>query len=87
MAEGLDQIFLKKNEVAPFSGLLTPDYIDKKMHIDILFGKTCRKELKHCLIDNENLKEEANQNKKMWFLNGLGAGVFLATFTILLSHK
>src|SRR5690606_17185447 len=86
-AADLGQIFLKKNEVAPFSGLLTPDYIDKKMHIDILFGKACEKELKHCIIDNEKLKEEVNREKKMWFLNGLGDGIFLTTFTILLSHK
>lgn len=65
----LNQVILEKNNKAPYTGILVPEYMYRSMHQDIYKVELYESELQKCLEDKA--KFLAEPSKSTWFLGGV----------------
>lgn len=75
---------IKKNNLAPFDGVLIPDATYRKMQVDIFAGIKIQKTYEECENEKVLLAEQSKFNETLWFAGGLGLGL-LSTFLFIMN--
>lgn len=78
LAEVPKQIVIKKNNPAPFDGVLVPEFTYKQMQIDFEKKDSLQEQLLEC-YQNQNKVEETD-NAAILFSSGLIVGIISAVF-------
>ncbi|CAB4152532.1 hypothetical protein UFOVP610_16 [uncultured Caudovirales phage] len=72
------QIIIKKNNTAPFEGVLIPGETYKQMQIHIEKKDSLQEQLLECYHSQNKIEE--SDNSAIWFSSGLVVGIISAVF-------
>ncbi len=83
---GQSQLILKKNDPAPYLGVLIPEATYRSMHVDIFAKDRLMEEMAKCSMERSILETQPKPDTTLWFASGLSLGL-LASFLIVTRAK